>query len=373
MIIGSSMVTMRSERTYSATDVMQYATVMSHVTEESPLTGDFSQDSALLTQAGDGTTDDEALAAEDSLTNPFDAYLSLRRTNATKDGLRTTIRSLDELRMYLLEQLTRSLEERRFTRCPWDNNPCMLTRDGDGFATLSAENSRSLTQPVYLSNMYRVQTVQSHFYSEKEVTSFASEGTVRTADGREISFGIQFEMSRSYETFDAEYSESVIKLCDPLVINYGGNVAELTDQYFCLDLDGDGEKEQLRQLAKNSGLLSLDLNGDGIIDDGTELFGTSSGNGFADLAAYDEDSNGWIDEADSVFGKLSVLVKNDDGTDTLLTLKQAGVGAISLDSVQSDFALKDETNSTLAQIRRSGIFLYEDGGVGTVQQMDYAI
>ena len=37
-----------------------------------------------------------------------------------------------------------------------------------------------------------------------------------------------------------------------------------------------------------------------------ELFGTKSGNGFADLAKYDSDGNGWIDEADA--GKRSMLL-----------------------------------------------------------------
>ncbi len=39
------------------------------------------------------------------------------------------------------------------------------------------------------------------------------------------------------------------------------------------------------------------------INDGSELFGTSSGDGFKDLATYDEDENGWIDENDSIFSK----------------------------------------------------------------------
>ena len=41
---------------------------------------------------------------------------------------------------------------------------------------------------------------------------------------------------------------------------------------------------------------ALDINEDGKINDGKELFGTASGNGFGDLAAYDQDNNGWIDE-----------------------------------------------------------------------------
>ena len=84
-------------------------------------------------------------------------------------------------------------------------------------------------------------------------------------------------------------------MCDPLVINLDGNIAELSDQTFLFDLDGDGEMDEISELSAKSGFLALDKNGDGTINDGTELFGTRSGNGFQDLSAYDTDHNGFID------------------------------------------------------------------------------
>ena len=54
-------------------------------------------------------------------------------------------------------------------------------------------------------------------------------------------------------------------------------------------------------LGSGSGFLALDKNGNGKIDDGSELFGTKSGDGFADLAEYDSDGNGWIDEKGRVY------------------------------------------------------------------------
>ena len=59
--------------------------------------------------------------------------------------------------------------------------------------------------------------------------------------------------------------------------------------------------------------LALDLNGDGRINNGSELFGALSGNGFADLAQYDSDANGWIDENDEIFQRLKVWSGADDG------------------------------------------------------------
>ena len=91
---------------------------------------------------------------------------------------------------------------------------------------------------------------------------------------------------------------------------------ELSDQTFYFDLDADGEEEEISML-KGSGYLALDKNEDGIINDGSELFGTGNGDGFADLARYDEDGNGWIDENDSIWSKLKIWCKDENGNDVM--------------------------------------------------------
>ena len=55
------------------------------------------------------------------------------------------------------------------------------------------------------------------------------------------------------------------------------------------------------------------------------MFGALSGNGFADLAAYDEDGNNYIDEADSIFKDLKLWTKTDS-VDTLLGLDSMDIG-----------------------------------------------
>ena len=154
------------------------------------------------------------------------------------------------------------------------------------------------------------------------------------------------------------------------VINLDADVADVTDQKFYFDLDQDGEEEALSTLQSGSGFLALDRNGDGSINDGGELFGASSGNGFADLAEYDLDGNGWIDEADEVFERLVIWTPNADGTSTCYRLKEQGVGAICLQNVVTDFTLQDDSQTTNGAIRRTGIFLRETGEVGTVQHVD---
>jgi hypothetical protein len=211
----------------------------------------------------------------------------------------------------------------------------------------------------------------SHF--ESESTSFTAQGKVHTADGQEIDFSVQLNMSRE------NYSEQNVTikageaLKDPLVINFNGTAAELTQTKFQFDLNADGTNEQIASLAPGSGFLALDKNGDGTINNGSELFGPGSGNGFNELAAYDSDGNNWIDENDAVFANLRIWAKDSAGNDQLFTLSQKGVGALYLGNVATPFSVKDGENALIGKVRSTGVFLEENGSVGTLQQIDLAV
>ena len=118
----------------------------------------------------------------------------------------------------------------------------------------------------------------------------------------------------------------------------------------------------------------LDRNRNGRADDGSELFGALSGNGFADLAAWDDDGNGWIDEADPVFAELRLWQKDASGQDQWRTLSQADVGAVSVQATATPFSLRNDQNATLGQVRASGVYLRESSGqAGVVQHIDVAV
>jgi hypothetical protein len=206
---------------------------------------------------------------------------------------------------------------------------------------------------------------------ERETTAFQSQGFATTEDGRAIHFDVAFSMSREFTSnYESIKSENVI-MTDPLIINLDRDVTSLSGAKFEFDLDSDGQTESVSFAGEGSGFLALDADGNGAIDDGSELFGTQSGDGFADLAAYDDDGNGWIDENDAVYDKLRVWTKGADGADNLLTLKEADVGAIYLDSAGTEFSLKEAaTNETQGVIRRTGMYLKESGGVGTLSHVD---
>jgi hypothetical protein len=207
-------------------------------------------------------------------------------------------------------------------------------------------------------------------HQEYESTSFAAEGKIMTEDGQEIDFSVQLNMSRA---FYSEQSISIRKgdaLKDPLVINFGGTTAELTQTKFTFDIDSDGRDDQISFVSGDSGFLALDKNNDGVINNGSELFGAQSGDGFSELAAYDLDGNNWIDENDSIYSGLRIWSKDADGNDTLVALGQQGIGAIYLGRISTPFSIKDTDNTLQGQVRASGIFVNENGMVGTMQQVD---
>lgn len=215
---------------------------------------------------------------------------------------------------------------------------------------------------------------QISWQAETEATSFSTNGTVRTADGREISFRVDVGMSREFQQYyEQDLNMSAFKMCDPLVINLDTDIASLSDQKFFFDIDADGEMDEISRLGTGSGYLALDKNGDGAINDGSELFGAGSGNGFADLAKYDEDGNGWIDENDAIWDKLKIWCMDENGNNVLYRLSDKGVGAICLQNASTDFTLKgQESGQTNGAIRKTGVFLYENGSAGTIQHVDVA-
>ena len=96
----------------------------------------------------------------------------------------------------------------------------------------------------------------------------------------------------------------------------------------------------------------------------TELFGPSTGNGFNELQALDEDGNGWIDEGDSAWQSLGVASGG-----AYQSLADARIGALSLDRIATAFSLKDGTE-LLGALRESGIYVNEDGTPGAMQMVD---
>ncbi len=209
-------------------------------------------------------------------------------------------------------------------------------------------------------------------YEEQESLSFQAEGTVKTADGQNISFDVSLNMARKFvHESSTEIRAGNAEVKDPLVINFDGDAADLSEDRFEFDLDMDGTMESLNTLETGSGFLAYDKNENGEVDDGSELFGPSTGNGFEELATYDRDGNRFIDESDPIYDDLYVMKPASDGSMEAVSADQLDVGAIFLGSSDTSFSFKNGMDLQ-GELRRSGIYLKENGEAGTVQQIDLA-
>ncbi len=230
---------------------------------------------------------------------------------------------------------------------------------------LSAAPSES---PTNVSIDARAETYQISV-REAERLDFSLSTSVTTADGRVHQVHIIESHQRQHRhTLSVSASEAAA-LIDPLVINlYGPLSFQSNTTEF--DLDSDGNTEQFHQLGSGSFFLALDINNDGKINNGNELFGTQSGNGFADLRHYDDDGNGLIDERDAVFSALR-LFRTDD--DQLMSLDEASILAIGLSAVDTPFRFTDRQGQSQAQLRQSSFYVSARGHHGSVQHVDLAI
>lgn len=208
-------------------------------------------------------------------------------------------------------------------------------------------------------------------YTEAEALNFQVKAFVQ-ADGREIELSLDISLSRSFVQKTTRTIEINKVLKDPLVISLNGSMPSLSSKTFSFDIDSDGKSDQISQLSSGNGFLALDKNSNGIIDDGSELFGTKSGDGFKDLSKYDEDKNGWIDENDAIFDKLRIWQKSE-GKDKLIALGEVGIGAIFLGNTSTPFSLKSNSNELLGEIKKSGFVLFNNDKIGVISQVDLAV
>ncbi|ACZ12020.1 calcium-binding protein [Sulfurospirillum deleyianum] len=155
----------------------------------------------------------------------------------------------------------------------------------------------------------------------------------------------------------------------PLVLDLNGNgttstfIAQ-TNTYF--DMDGDGFKERISWTESSDGLLTLDLNNDGKVTNGGELFGNNTKlangvnakDGFEALSQYDLNKDNVIDAKDSIYSHLKVWIdSNSDGistTDELKTLQELNITSINLNATETSTSEAYNTISDTSTFTQDG-------------------
>ncbi|MCG6537659.1 MAG: C40 family peptidase, partial [Syntrophales bacterium LBB04] len=184
--------------------------------------------------------------------------------------------------------------------------------------------------------------------------------------------GIGFVTPLIYDLFTKARGAASPPL-DPLILDLDGDgietVASTNGAYF--DHDGNGFAERTGWTSAHDGLLVMDRNGDGIINNGGELFGdqTILHNGrmatdsFQALSDLDDNGDGRIDTNDTAFSQLKIWQDRDgDGyssADELKTLAEMGINA--LNTTHGITNTPDGHGNTQIQ---AGTYIKTDGTTG---------
>ena len=164
----------------------------------------------------------------------------------------------------------------------------------------------------------------------------------------------------------------------PLIIDLDGDGIETvsSDKGVYFDHDGNSLAEKSGWVGKDDGLLVRDINGNGQIDDGTELFGNNSvlsngqkaANGFEALKDLDSNNNGTFDSSDTAWNQVKVWKdSNKNGVvdnGELLSLEQAGVEHFNLNYINSN--LQDENGNIIGEV---GTYGKTDGTSGNLSDI----
>ncbi|MEP1091539.1 MAG: Ig-like domain-containing protein, partial [Rhizobiaceae bacterium] len=159
---------------------------------------------------------------------------------------------------------------------------------------------------------------------------------------------------------------TVNKVGDPIVLDLNGDGVDLTAASV-FDIDNDGTIENINWAGPEDGILAVDLDGSGAIEDGNEVFSEVFNeqvfeDSLAALASLDSNGDGIIDANDAEFANIVVWQDaNSDGVSQsgeLQSLSQHGIVSVDLDAARTDYS--SNGNNVFAE----GEFLQADGTTG---------
>ena len=203
---------------------------------------------------------------------------------------------------------------------------------------------------------------------------------IGTAVGLAILYEFLAEWNRTEDQYTTKLGGCDPIATSPLILDLDGDGVE-ADAITYFDHSGDGWTELSRWADEDDGVLVWDRNNDGVINDGSELFGNNTilanGNkaehGFAALADLDDNGDGVIDASDTAWTELRVMrwaddngngIK-DDGEESLVTLD-----SLDIESLNTGFTNSNHVDSSGNEHRQEGGYtktvINDDGTTETI-------
>jgi hypothetical protein len=163
--------------------------------------------------------------------------------------------------------------------------------------------------------------------------------------------------------FSSEASDSNVEQTDPLAFDLNGNGIETSGikSGIEFDINGDGKKEQTSFISGGDAFLAYDKNGNGLIDNGKELFGDQNGakNGYEELAKYDDNKDGRIDKNDAIYSDLKLVSVGEDNK-----LKTSYLSEHNIESINLNYTNQHQAINYYDSIEQSSGFTRSDGSKG---------
>lgn len=211
------------------------------------------------------------------------------------------------------------------------------------------------------------------WHSREQQLEYQVQGAFKIND-QELSLNYNYSLASKQVSY-SKVEMSVEALKDPIIVQFGSQgLGEISGQKD-FDINQDSALDNLPVFSGDVGYLVYDKNQNNKADNGSELFGPETGQGFTELAQLDSNENGFIDEEDEYFEQLYLWQpgSNENQADQWLSLKEAEIQAISLSAISTPYDFYDQQGEIQAQLRQSSFAISKNGIGRGVHQVDVRI
>lgn len=211
------------------------------------------------------------------------------------------------------------------------------------------------------------------WHSREQNLAYQVQGVFDIND-KELTLNYEFALSSEQVSY-SKIEMTAAALKDPLIVQYGAQGLGDIKGQTAFSINQDNIVDSLPIFSGDIGYLVFDKNDNQQADDGSELFGPQSGQGFVELSQLDSNKNGFIDTEDEQFEQLYLWKPSDNAStpEQWLSLKDVKIQAISLSAINTPFDFYDDKGEIQAQLQQSSFAISESGQGRGVHQVDVRI